>query len=150
MLALPPCDPSLPAHGQLVSSFALRERPFEPAGFSHDRLTRLLAFRREPKNLLSADAFPEDDDKQPIDVAKMNAKRRKKSISVMRTQDLYEVLNIYEDRTTVSEESIKKNYKQLALLYHPDKHEDGKYDAVAKEQWLKVSSADPGGLRDAH
>jgi len=146
MLALPPSNPNIPPTGIVHSQFCLLERPFEPAGFNHDKLTRLLTFKKSPHTHFAQEFIAEEDDKQPIDLEKMNAKRRKKSITVMRTQDLYEVLNIYDDRTTVSEESIKKNYKQLALLYHPDKHEDGKYDEVAKEQWLKVSSLDPGGL----
>lgn len=139
MLCLPHSNPLIPTSGIIHSQFCLYERPFEPAGFNHDKLTRLLTFKKSPHTHFAQDLFVDEDDKKPIDLEKMNAKRRKKSITVMRTQDLYEVLNIYEDRTTVSEDAIKKNYKKLALVYHPDKHEDGKYDDVAKEQWLKVN-----------
>lgn len=140
MLCLPFNDPTIPDKGIVKSSYCLHSKSYEPAGQVHDRISRLIAFRKNVNNINSGEIFPEEDeiDKKEIDFTKLNSKRRKKSITIMRTQDFYEILNLEEDRVLVTEEMIKKNYKKLAILYHPDKHEEGKYDEVAKEQFLKV------------
>lgn len=143
MLALPPSNPDIPDNGIIHSHFSLAVGSFEPAGICFDKLVRLIEFHRDPANV-SKVHFNEDDidpDQKPIDLEKMNAKRRKKSITVMRSEDFYEVLNLDEDRTAVTEDQIKKSYRKLSLLYHPDKHDTGKYDEVAKEQWLKIQDA---------
>lgn len=140
MLALPPPNPDVPETGIIHSHFRLAYGSYEPAGFSFDKQVRLLDFHRDPANADKVHFNQEDQDAdhKPIDMEKMNAKRRKKSITVMRSEDHYEVLNLDEDRTAVTEDQIKKSYRKLSLLYHPDKHDEGKYDEVAKEQWLKV------------
>ena len=144
MLCLPSSDPNQPPEGRVLSKVCIQPKLFEQAGFSFDRIVRMLNFLKDPQNQnAQQDAFDDlETESNPIDISKMNAKRRKKSITVMRTQDFYELLNIDEERHNVTEDLIRKNYKKLALLHHPDKHEDGKYDDVAKEQFLKVSLGD--------
>lgn len=141
MLALPPVPEGFSKEGIVYSKFALISGSFEPAGFNFDKLIRLIDVARNP--LTSEPVLPSEEElnQEPIDMAKMNAKRRKKSITVMRGEDFYEVLNLDADRTQVTEDMIKKSYRRLSLLYHPDKHEEGAYDEVAKEQWLKVQEA---------
>ena len=73
-----------------------------------------------------------------IDFEKLKQKKRKKSLSLMKSEDFYEVLGLDEDRYNITEDSIKKSYKKLALIFHPDKYEDGKYDEAAKGKWLRV------------
>lgn len=56
--------------------------------------------------------------------------------------DLYAVLNLTRDATS---EAIKKSYRRLALLYHPDKHtassEQVKADASTKFQQVGFAYA---------
>lgn len=56
--------------------------------------------------------------------------------------DLYAVLNLTKDATT---EAIKKSYRRLALIYHPDKHatssEQAKADASTKFQQIGFAYA---------
>ena len=151
MLCLPSSDPKIPAEGRVSSKVCIHQKLYEQAGFSFDRIARMLSYLKDPQNQnAQQEAFDDmEAEANPIDVAKMNAKRRKKSITVMRTQDFYELLNIDEERHNVTEDIIRKNYKKLALLHHPDKHEEGKYDDVAKEQFLKVSQSDSRSVRNA-
>ena len=143
MLCLPFSDSSIPMKGNIFAGFTLHQKAYDPAGFNHDKLVRLLTYLKNPENQDSNKDIQDDLEleQKPIDMEKMNAKRRKKSISVMRGQDFYEVLNIDEDKHNITEEMIKKSYKKLAMLYHPDKHDEGKYDEIAKEQWLKIQEA---------
>jgi hypothetical protein len=77
-------------------------------------------------------------DEKNIDYEKLKQKKRKKSLSLMKSEDFYEVLGLDEERYNITEDSIKKSYKKLALIYHPDKYEEGKYDEAAKGKWLRV------------
>ena len=140
MLCLPLSNPNIPESGLVVSGYTLHQKWYEPAGFNYDKLVKMICYLKESKCTSTAQEYMDEleGDQKPIDIEKMNAKRRKKSITVMRSQDFYEVLGLDEDKHNVTEDMIKKSYKKLALLYHPDKHDDGKYDEVAKEQWLKV------------
>ena len=148
MLCLPASDSKIPEEGRIVSTVSIHQKKFEQAGFSFDRIARLLEFLKNPQNSNSPQEAFEDlyGENITIDANKMNAKRRKKSITIMRRQDFYELLNLEEEKHLVTEDMIKKNYKKLAMLHHPDKHEEGKYDDIAKEQFLKVSSADPRSI----
>jgi preprotein translocase subunit Sec63 len=77
-------------------------------------------------------------DAKNLDYEKLKQKKRKKSLSLMKSEDFYEVLGIASDRNLINEDMIKKAYKKLAIIYHPDKYEDGKYDEAAKGKWLRV------------
>lgn len=48
-------------------------------------------------------------------------KKINKTLNQIKTQDLYEILGLDGDITEVTEDKIKKAYKKLAILYHPDK-----------------------------
>lgn len=52
------------------------------------------------------------------------------------TSDYYKILNLSKNCT---KEDIKKNYKQLALKWHPDRNKTNK--EVAEEKFKKISEA---------
>lgn len=65
----------------------------------------------------------------------MKSKKRKSSWVDDGKVNFYEILKL-PSRYEVNLDSIKKSYKKLALVHHPDKQED--YGEKEKEEWLKV------------
>ena len=149
MLCLPVSDPSIPIEGRVVSTFLIAQRSVEPAGKFYHKLMKKLSQRQRTRSQHMAESDEpyvdndEDELKEAneagIDPEKLKNKRRKKSLSLMKTQDHYELLGLDEDKATVTEDMIKKSYKKLAIIYHPDKYDEGKYDEAAKEKWLRVN-----------
>ncbi len=78
------------------------------------------------------------DKDEPIDFEKLkNKKRRKVSLETMNQQNYYELLNLSDDPQSITIDAIKRSYKRLAVMYHPDKQE-GAYTEKSKQEWLKV------------
>lgn len=53
-------------------------------------------------------------------------------------RDYYSILNIPRDATT---EVIKERYKQLAIIFHPDKQRDERNKEIASNQFFKIQEA---------
>jgi len=72
----------------------------------------------------------------------MENKRKKqqaqKSGDIMK-KNHYELLAMEDVYAT--EDQIKKSFRKLSLIYHPDKYEDGTYDDMAKTKWLNLQEA---------
>ena len=56
----------------------------------------------------------------------------------MQSENYYEILGVGNDKSLVHDEVVKKAYKKLAVVYHPDKYKKGTYDDTAKNKWLIV------------
>lgn len=133
MLALPINDPNLKT-ALVADSLCLRQKRIEAAGWAfHDYILK----RQNKKSSEAESDSDEDKDRviPEIDVEKMKSKKRKSSWIDDGKDNFYEILHL-PSRYEVTEEIIKKNYKKLALVHHPDKQEE--YGEKEKSEWLKV------------
>lgn len=140
MLALPLNDTNLES-ALVVDSLCLRQRRIEPAGRAfHDYILK----KQNLENSESECDSDEEGKKVEIDLEKMKSKKRKSSWIDDGKDNFYEILRL-PSRYEVTEEIIKKAYKKLALVHHPDKQ--AVYGEKEKGEWLKVKfKRDPGGL----
>jgi len=70
----------------------------------------------------------------------MNKKRKQKSaLGDLVKRNKYELLGL-ED-ISASDQDIKRAFRKLSLIYHPDKYEEGQYDEQAKQKWLNLQEA---------
>lgn len=76
--------------------------------------------------------------KEHVNMDHLKNKKINKTLNQIKTQDLYEILGLDGDITEVTEDKIKKAYKKLAILYHPDKFANQDYNEKEKERWLRV------------
>lgn len=128
MLAICPGGEGLPAAGVVYAGFTLVSKAYEPAG---------RAFQAAAAVLLGLEVEAEEDGPEPeIDLGKLRGKRRR--LAGVAKEDLYEVLELQEERALITELRVRECYRRLVLLYHPDKYAEGEYTPQAKEKWLKV------------
>jgi len=69
----------------------------------------------------------------------MEGKRKQRNKTFSKDISYYELLGL-ED-ISAGEKEIKKAFRKLSLIYHPDKYEEGKYDDNAKSKWLAFQTA---------
>lgn len=126
ILCLPPATGDLPEEGGVVvsSPASPRRKPIEHAGHSYQQqLIRTYA--------LDADA----DLTHPADKAEQQAKKGQPSLRASHgdaakslaskmavgSDDLYELLELGEKRWHATADDIKKSFRRISLIYHPDK-----------------------------
>lgn len=102
-----------------------------------------LARLRAAEGGCAAEEVDEDDEKEePLEPAEFNEaklKSKRRKLSTAHKDDLYEALELYEDRAGITDEDVRRAYKKLVVLYHPDKYGGGEdYNEAAKAKWLKV------------
>lgn len=149
-LALPENETSLTepvVFGGVITS----KRSVEPAGDVYEvYLCRRLGLIKEPSNKTGSKDDDGDDDEgaqaddAQVNKEKLNEKRRKakKEDAAKKTvfKNHYQALGLESKFTDSTADDVRKAYKQRVLTHHPDKHEEGAYDEVAKQQWLAVVS----------
>ena len=158
--ALPCSDPTFP-EPQIMASMTLRTRKVEPVGhlyqsyYQNHQANMTGAYKKDdslegsPMKEAQMKEESEDDEATKLDAAAeaklkeaMNKKRKQKqqsSLGDLSKKNHYELL-LLED-ATASEDQIKKSFRKLSLIYHPDKYEEGKYNESAKAKWLQLGSA---------
>ena len=125
------------------------QRKVEPAGDVYEiyLCRRLGLIKDKEAKSPSKDDDGDDDDGAPADDAgvnkeKLNEKRRKakKEDAAKKTvfKNHYQALDLELKFVYSTLDDVRKAYKQRVLTHHPDKHEEGGYDEVAKQQWLAV------------
>lgn len=111
----------------VFSSYLLCSRSFEPAG---------RAYHAAVATYFGVDEEAEGEGE--VNTEKLANKRRK--LSGVVKDDLYETLDLYLDREEVTPAHVREAYKRLVLLYHPDRYADpAAYTPIAKAKWLKVA-----------
>jgi len=155
LLALPPSDGEACIQ---LSGLSLKERRVEPVGHNYEKYYLKIKSLRNIKNgespineekgnsqdngsVKSGDEDEQDEDK---DFAKsdMDAKRKKKrdqAINYYDKKNHYELLGLEDVQS--DEKVIKKAFRKLSLIYHPDKYEEGAYNDNAKQKWLSLQQA---------
>jgi DnaJ family protein C protein 2 len=158
--ALPCSDPTFPKP-QIMASMTLRTRKVEPVGHLYQSY-----YQNHQANLTGAYKGDDSNEGTPIDESKqnldsdeeeardldaaaeaklkeaMNKKRKQKqqsSLGDLSKKNHYELLLLEDANAT--EDQIKKSFRKLSLIYHPDKYEEGKYNESAKAKWLQLGSA---------
>ena len=74
-----------------------------------------------------------------IDQAKLKSKRRK--LSTAHKDDLYEALELYQDRSAITEKDVRDAYKKLVILYHPDKYDQPEHYTEAAKHFERTANS---------
>lgn len=148
MLALPaPGDAD--KEPQVLCGICLRSRRVEPAGHAFHAVHEKpkLEGRRRPA-AAKKDAESEDEGPSPSDSWKNKKKKdgtgksALKLSALLQGEDLYKLLEVSE---TSSVEQIKKQYRKMALQYHPDKQgeteEKGSGLSEKDQHFIKIQEA---------
>ena len=155
LLALPPSDGEASIQ---LQTFSLKERKVEPVGHNYEKYYLKIKSLRNVKDgesptdedkLNSQDNESvksgednEDDGDEKVNKADMNKKRKNKrdqAINNYVKKTHYELLNLEDVQS--NENEIKKAFRKLSLIYHPDKYEEGAYNENAKKNWLNLQEA---------
>ena len=158
LLALPPSDGEASIQ---LSTLSLQDKTVEPAGHFYEKYYLKIKSLRNIKNgespineekengqeqkdsEKSGDEDEGDNDGEGnFDKADMNKKRKQKrdqAINNYVKKSHYELLGLEDVQS--SEKEIKKAFRKLSLIYHPDKYEEGAYNDNAKAKWLSLQEA---------
>lgn len=125
-----------PITGEVLGGFAMISRGVEAAGRPYEAF--LARFHAAGQGKVIEECEEDIVETGEINEAKLKTKRRK--LSTAHKDDLYEALELYEDRGSITDEDVRRAYKKLVVLYHPDKYGVGDdYTEAAKAKWLKVN-----------
>lgn len=123
-LCLPPATGDIPESGVIVSSPACPTRkPIEHAGH---------VYQQKVIRAYSVHALPPEEDEQSSDSPEKPKKQNNAaspadtastlaSKIAVGSDDLYELLELGEKRWHATADDIKKSFRRISLLYHPDK-----------------------------
>ena len=135
--------------GRIVEGFNLTRRTIEPAGAHFETLLKkyrkqiatyeggIAQYSSENEEDSSEEQNNQEGDLgKKVNVEELKKKRLKRTDE---SEDLYEILGLTgQEQDEITESQIKKSYKDLAVLFHPDKYKDREYNQQAKDRWLKV------------
>ena len=155
-LALPPSDPAL-VNPTVLSTLSTKSKLVEPVGHNYQAYFHKIQASRsgvtetktkdEGKDKSNDEGSGKSDDEdtkqdRAFDQADMNKKRKQKRDTAINNyikKNHYELLGL-EDVSS-DEKAIKKAFRNLSLIYHPDKYEEGAYNENAKQKWLNLQEA---------
>jgi len=149
MLALPLSDPTLENGAKVLSSFTLHPdyvRRIEPAGHKFNDFYRekVLNYNQKEESSDEEETKAEEFDTEKVkDWEKKRHKKNEMDILKQKLQEesYYDILGLSELGMGASDSDIKKAYRKMALIYHPDKTNTENEDPKNKEMWLKVQKA---------
>lgn len=129
ILCLPPATGELPEEGGLVVSSPAtpRRKPIEHAGHSYQQqLIRTYALDADADLAHPADRSEQEQQArkgQPAALRASHGDAAKSLASKMAvgSEDLYELLELGEKRWHATADDIKKSFRRISLIYHPDK-----------------------------
>lgn len=129
ILCLPPATGELPAQGGIVVSSAAKPlpKPIEHAGHSYQQhVIRTYALdNQETSSDPEEDARPPSKSQgtpdAPSHSAADDAAKKLASKMAIGSEDLYELLELGEKRWHATADDIKKSFRRISLIYHPDK-----------------------------
>lgn len=98
---------------QIFRSVSIVTKNIEPAGQSFSKFIRRIR-KLSGQQIKIEEEILEESDKNEID------KIKKFKLKNYKELDYYEILDI-KDRLDATADTLKINYKKLALLFHPDK-----------------------------
>ena len=126
ILCLPPATGKLPEEGGVVVSSPATpyRKPIEHAGHSYQqKLIRTYALNATEELLHPADSNKEKETKRAPTLRANDSDAAKSLASKMAvgSDDLYELLELGEKRWHATADDIKKSFRRISLIYHPDK-----------------------------
>lgn len=126
ILCLPPATGDLPEEGGLVVSSPATpyRKPIEHAGHSYQQqLIRTYALNAGPDLAHPADASEQKEKKAAPALRAHDGDAAKSLASKMAvgSDDLYELLELGDKRWHATADDIKKSFRRISLIYHPDK-----------------------------
>jgi len=149
MLALPLSDSGLGVNGFNISaSLTLHpdyKKTIEAAGHFFDQFYKDKVLGHYNKKSEGSDEEEtKAEDFNQDDVKNFEKKRHKRTEADMikdrLEENLYNILGLQELGMGASEDQVKKAYRKLALIHHPDKATE-ENRAATKEMWLKIQNA---------
>lgn len=149
MLALPLSDSGLGANGSHISaSLTLHpdyKKTVEAAGHFFDQFYKDKVLGHYNKKSTGSDEEEtKAEDFKEDDVKNFEKKRHKRTEADMLKdrleENLYNILGLQDLGMGASEDQVKKAYRKLALIHHPDKATE-ENRASTKEMWLKIQNA---------
>ena len=140
MLALPCSDVELGNEKIVLNSISIMRKNVEQAGVPFEQLLGTQRSDKKEEKEVKEEEMIGSDNEENIDFDNLKKKKRKQSWVDKEGKNYYEVLEL-PSRHLVTEDIVRKQYRKLALKYHPDKHKDGEYAGTAKQKWLKISNA---------
>ena len=152
LLSITYTENEVPYNGIIYRSASIYTKTIEPAGRGYDPFVSRYLKRQqysEEKDYSIEEEVEEEIDAENADhinMDKMKKKKLNKTIHQIKNQDLYEILDLHDDIDELTENQIKKAYKRLAVIYHPDKYTEETYTDEAKEKWLRVRLLDHGSV----
>jgi DnaJ family protein C protein 2 len=149
MLALPLSDSGLGANGsKIFASVTLHpdyKKTIDAAGHFFDQFYKDKVLGHYNKKSTGSDEEEtKAEDFKEDDVKNFEKKRHKRTeadkLKDRLEENLYNILGLQELGMGASEEQVKKAYRKLALIHHPDKATE-ENTASTKEMWLKIQNA---------
>lgn len=124
ILCLPPATGDLPEHGGLIVSSPATpfRKPIEHAGHSYQQqLIRTYALN-SPEVSSCDEQSQKSSDAESTHARRTNdAAKSLASKMAVGSDDLYELLELGEKRWHATADDIKKSFRRISLIYHPDK-----------------------------
>jgi DnaJ family protein C protein 2 len=149
MLALPLSDSTLDStNGKVLSSFTLHPqyvRRIEPAGCKFSEFYREKVLKYNTTQDSSDEEETKGEDFSKDQIKDWEKKRHKKTQDQLNKEKLleenyYAILGIGDLGMGSSESDIKKAYRKMALIYHPDKNDKSTTEDL-NPIWLKIQKA---------
>ena len=140
--ALLPADPEL-LEAIVLAGYSIDQRQVEPAGDCYETYAmKKLGLGEQAVEDEGEEEVEKEAEDEGVDKEKMNEKRKKgnrsEALKSLVFKNHYHALGLEDVYVDATLDDVRKAYKKKTLMHHPDKHEEGGYDEVAKQQWLAV------------